>query len=110
MSNAKGTHTYAIIKAGSKQYRVAKGDVIDVDLVSAEEGSEVSFGDVIFLNDGKNMKVGSPSVEKAVVKGKVLGVVSGPKITSVKYKRSHHQYRKFGHRQKYSRVEITSIS
>jgi large subunit ribosomal protein L21 len=101
---------YAIIKSGAKQYRVKKGDVIDVDLLEGEAGQEVQFGEALLLNDGKETKVGSPTVGKSKVTGKIIGVVLGPKITSVKYKPSHNQRRKFGHRQKYLRVEITAIA
>lgn len=102
---------YAIIKTGGKQYRVEKGDIIDVELLEAEEGSEVVFTeDILFFFDGKHSSVGTPFVKKRQVKGKIVGYSSGPKITSVKYKPSHHEYRKFGHRQPYSQVEITELS
>lgn len=101
---------YAIIKSGSKQYRVQKGDFIDIDLQEAEEGQEIQFGEALVLNDGKKTKIGSPTVGKSSVTGKVIGVVPGPKISSIKYKPSHNQWRKFGHRQKYLRVEITAIA
>lgn len=102
---------YAIIKTGGKQYRIKKGDIIDVELIQGETGDEIEFSeDVLFFFDGKASKVGSPFIKGRTVKGKVLGRSSGPKITSVKYKPSHHQYRKFGHRQPYSQIEITEIS
>lgn len=100
---------YAIIKTGGKQYKVAPGDIIDVELLDANLGDQVQF-DVLFVNDGASQLVGAPLVEGASVKGELLDWVGGPKVTSVKYKRSHHQYRKFGHRQKYSRVKITEVS
>ncbi|MBA3957747.1 MAG: 50S ribosomal protein L21 [Parachlamydiaceae bacterium] len=100
---------YAIIKSGGKQYRVAQGDIIDVELLDAEEGAEIQFDNVLFFHNGKKASVGAPTVAKCIVKGKIVGYSSGPKITSVKYKPSHHQYRKFGHRQPYMRVEITAI-
>lgn len=101
---------YAIIKTGGKQYRVEKGDIIDVELLQAEEGDEIEFSeDVLFFFDGKASNVGTPFVKKRKVKGKIVGYSSGQKITSVKYKPSHHEYRKFGHRQPYARVEITEL-
>lgn len=109
MVKKQNSDKYAIIKTGGKQYRVAQDDVIDVELLDAKEGSHVEFADVLFVADGEKQKVGSPTVSGFLVKGEVLGNVSGPKIMSVKYKRSHHQYRKFGHRQRYSQVKITSI-
>lgn len=101
--------SYAIIKTGGKQYRVKEGDIIDVELLNAEAGSEVQFDEVLFASNDKGFKVGSPSVKGYLVKGKVLSEVAGPKITSIKYKPSHNQVRKFGHRQHYSRVQILGI-
>ena len=100
---------YAIIKTGGKQYPVAIGDVIDVELLEAEKGQEVQFNEVLFLHEGSSLKVGSPTVAGCVVKGLVLDMSKGPKIQSVKYKPSHNQYKTFGHRQKYLRIKITSI-
>lgn len=102
---------YAIIKTGGKQYRVAVGDIIDVELLHIEDGSPVEFKDVLFFNDGKASKVGLPNVAGCVVKGEIVSSqVAGPKVVSVKYKPSHNERRKFGHRQKYSRVKITAIA
>jgi large subunit ribosomal protein L21 len=100
---------YAIIKTGGKQYRVAEGDVIDVELLNTDQGSEVKFGEVLFAFDGSESKVGSPSIANFFVYGEVLGTVKGEKVTTVKYKRSHNQARKWGHRQHYTRVKITGI-
>lgn len=100
---------YAIIKTGGKQYKVAPGDVIDVELLDADFGAQVNF-EVLFVNNGTSQQVGAPLVEGATVTGEIVDCVGGPKVSSVKYKRSHHQYRKFGHRQKYSRVKITEVN
>lgn len=100
---------YAIIKTGGKQYRVAVGDIIDVELLGSQEGAKIAFEDVLFACDGSNTHVGSPSIPGFAVHGEVLGQVSGEKVTSLKYKRSHNQCRKWGHRQKYTRVKITGI-
>lgn len=99
---------YAIIKSGGKQLRVEEDDVVDVELLEGEEGSSVSF-DVLFIGDGSNRHVGKPTVSGYVVEGEILGESKGPKIESVKYKPSHNQWKKFGHRQKYSRVKIKKI-
>jgi large subunit ribosomal protein L21 len=101
---------YAIIKTGGKQYRVAKNQIIDVELLDAEAGSEVTFEDVFFLANGEDKQIGEPRVAKAVVKGKIIGLAKGPKIDSVKYKRRKRQRTHWGHRQKYTRVEITEIA
>lgn len=100
---------YAIIKTGGKQYPVKEGDVIDVELLEGELGSTVQFEDVLFLNDGSERQVGGPTVAGWVVNGELLEVVAGEKVTSVKYIPGNH-YKKFGHRQKYSRVKITGFT
>ncbi len=100
---------YAIIKTGGKQYRVAIGDIIDVELLHADAGANIEFGEVLFAHDGSKTHVGQPSISNFLVHGEVLGQVSGEKITSLKYKASHNQCRKWGHRQKYTRVKITAI-
>lgn len=101
--------SYAIIKTGGKQYRVAVGDIIDVELLNTDQGEKFEFGDVLFAFDGSEPKFGGPALSDFLVVGEVLGTVSGEKITSLKYKRSHNQCRKWGHRQKYTRVRITDI-
>lgn len=100
---------YAIIETGGKQYRVEKNDIIDVELLDAEKGQPIEFTNVLFLNDGKNIKVGSPYVVKSVVKGELLMDAKGPKVISFKYKQRKGVRRKVGHRQKYHRVKITEI-
>jgi large subunit ribosomal protein L21 len=100
---------YAIIKTGGKQYRVAVGDIIDVELLGSEAGAQIEFGDVMFANDGSKTQIGQPGIPNFFVYGEVLGQVNGEKITSLKYKASHNQCRKWGHRQKYTRVKITGI-
>jgi len=100
---------YAIIKSGGKQYKVKKGDVIDVELLNGEQDGRIEFGEVLFYSDGASQHVGSPLLEGITVAGELVGESKGPKVQSVKYKRSHHQYRKFGHRQRYSRIKITEV-
>ena len=105
---------YAIIETGGKQYRVEKNDVIDVERVESAldstKGQSVEFKNVLFFNDGKNAKVGSPYVAQAVVKGEFLGDSKGPKVISFKYKQRKGVRRKVGHRQKYHRIKITEIT
>ena len=101
---------YAIIKTGGKQYRVAIGDIIDVELLeTSDAGAKVQFGEVLFTHDGSHTTIGQPSISNCFVHAEVVGQVSGEKITTLKYKRSHNQCRKWGHRQKYTRVKITGI-
>jgi large subunit ribosomal protein L21 len=98
---------YAIIETGGKQYRIQAGDVIEVELLKEEK--DVEFKNILVLSDGTNIKVGSPYVQEAVVKGEILEVSKGPKVIAYKYKRRKNYHRKKGHRQKYSKVKITEI-
>lgn len=98
---------YAIIETGGKQYRVSEGDLVDVELLEGAE-KEVRFDQVLFLNDGKDLKVGAPHL-KCVVHGELVEQVKGPKVIAFKYKRRENQRKKVGHRQKYCRVKITRI-
>jgi large subunit ribosomal protein L21 len=100
---------YAIIKTGGKQYRVAVGDVIDVELLDGEIGSQIDFKEVLFVHNGNDPLVGEPTVAGYTVSGELLDYVSGPKVTSMKYIPGNHRKR-IGHRQHYSRVKITQIA
>ncbi|MCB1107723.1 MAG: 50S ribosomal protein L21 [Chlamydiia bacterium] len=100
---------YAVIHTGGKQYRVEKGDVIEVELLDTQEGA-VEFNEVLLYSDGKKAHVGAPHVAKCLVKGEVIGQNKGPKVVSFKYKRRKNYRRKVGHRQKYSVVKITDIA
>lgn len=100
---------YAIIETGGKQYRVQKDDVIDIERLDSEVGKGVEFKNVLFLNNGKQSKVGTPYVAKSAVKGELMGDSKGDKVISFKYKQRKGVRRKVGHRQKYHRVKITEI-
>lgn len=99
----------AIIKSGSKQYNVKKGDIIDVELVESNDGDKVVFDTVLLLDDGKEIKVGAPKVEGATVEAEFLGEVKDKKLIVYKYKRRHNCRVKNGHRQKKTRVKVTEI-
>lgn len=102
---------YAIIKTGGKQYRVQKDDVIQIEKINFKEDDvkEVTFTDVLAVNKDGEMTVGMPIVENASVKGEILEVAKGPKITIFKYKAKKAYRRKKGHRQPFMKVKITSI-
>lgn len=100
---------YAIIESGGKQYRVEKGDVIDVELLSLADSGKVEFKHVLFLHNGKTAKIGAPHVPKSTVMAELVQEVKGPKVIAFKYKRRKQIRRKVGHRQRYSRVKITDI-
>lgn len=100
---------YAIIRTGSKQYRVQAGDVIDVELLGKESGP-IEFSEVLLSFKGNKTNVGSPLVKNALVRGEVVAEVRGPKTISYKYKKRKNYRRKTGHRQDYTRVRITEIA
>ena len=99
---------YAVIVSGGKQYRMTKGDVIYVEKLGQEADSTVSF-DVLMLGSDEDVKVGNPTVEGAKVEGKVVGDVKGEKIIIYKYKSKKNYHRRAGHRQQYTKVEITAV-
>ena len=99
---------YAIIATGGKQYRVSEGDVIYIEKIDAQVDSTVSFDVLLMGNDG-GVKIGTPVVEGVKVEGKVVGQIRGEKIVVYKYKSKKNYRRKQGHRQPYTKVEITKI-
>ncbi len=104
-----GVPMYAIIKTGGKQYRVTKGDIIDVELLDGKQNKNVTFGDVLFFHDGKTPNIGDPIISECSVVAELVEEVKGPKVIAFKYKRRKNYHRKVGHRQRYSRVKIIDI-
>lgn len=99
---------YAIVKTGGKQYRVAEGDVLNVEKLDAEVGAEVSL-DVLMLVDGENFSVGQPIVTDANVVAKIVEHGKGDKVIVFKYKPKKDYRKKQGHRQPYTKLEIVSV-
>ena len=100
---------YAIIEACGKQYKVAEGDVVFFEKLEAEEGKTITFDNVILVSDDKNIQVGNPYVKGIKVEGKVISHGKAKKILVFKYKAKKNYRRTQGHRQPYTKVEITSI-
>ena len=100
----------AIIVTGGKQYTVAEGDVIFVEKLGVEAEETVKFEQVLAILDGENTKIGAPVVEGAAVEAKVVKNGKGKKITVFKYKPKKNEKKKIGHRQPYTKVEITKIA
>ena len=99
---------YAVIASGGKQARVSEGEQVHVELLDAEQGSEVSLTPVLLV-DGDVVLATPAQLSGASVTGKVVGWAQGPKIDGFTYKKRTNQRRRYGHRQKYHVVEITSI-
>ena len=99
----------AIILTGGKQYIVAEGDVLFVEKLNAEAEATVKF-EVLAILDGENTKFGTPVVEGAAVEAKVVKNGKGKKIHVLRYKAKKGEKKKIGHRQPYTKVEITKIA
>ncbi len=100
---------YAIIESCGKQYKVAEGDVVFFEKLDAEEGKKVTFDNVILVSEEGKVQVGNPYVKGIKVEGKVISHGKGKKIIVFKMKPKKNYRRKQGHRQPYTKVEITSI-
>lgn len=101
---------YAIIETGGKQYKVENGDVVFIEKLDVEADSEITFDKVIALGADDGIKVGAPYVEGASVSAKVLKNGKGKKIVVATYKPKKNEKRKMGHRQPYTKVEISAIN
>ena len=99
----------AVIVTGGKQYTVSEGDVLYIEKLNAEEEATVTF-EVLAVLDGENSKIGAPVVEGAAVEAKVVKNGKAKKITVFRYKSKKNEKKKMGHRQPYTKVEITKIA
>ena len=100
---------YAVFRSGGKQYRAAKGDVLRLEKIEAEEGATVSFDDVLLVGEGADIKVGNPVLSGTSVSGKVLRQGKSKKVSVVKFKRRKNYLRQGSHRQFFTEIEITAI-
>ena len=99
---------YAVIESGSKQYRVAEGDVIEVETLPVEAGKEVELERVLMIANPDGVKVGTPTIEGAKVTATVQGHGRGKKVIVYKHKKNYHK--KQGHRQNFTRLHIDKIT
>ena len=100
---------YAIIESCGRQYKVAEGDVVFFEKLEAEEGKKVTFDNVVLVSDNGKVQVGNPYVKGVKVEGKVVSHGKHAKIIVFKMKAKKNERKKQGHRQPYTKVEITSI-
>ena len=101
--------TYAIVKTGGKQYKVAVGDLVKVEKIDGEVGSSVSLP-VALVVDGANLTTDAAALEKISVTGEVVDQVRGPKIRIHKFKNKTGYHKRQGHRQKLTVVKVTAIA
>ena len=99
---------YAVIASGGKQEKVTEGQQVSLELLAGETGTEVSLTPVLFV-DGDKVLAGADALAGVAVTGRIVGTTKGPKINGFTYKRRTNQRRRYGHRQNYTVVEITSI-
>ena len=100
---------YAVIETGGKQYRVAPGDVLEVERLEAEAGQSFTFDRVLFLENEGKFSVGAPTVAKASIVADVVEHIRGEKKVAFKMKRRKGYHRTVGHRQELTRIKISEI-
>ncbi len=101
---------HAVIRTGGKQYRVQVGDIFNVEKLEAEVGSEITFDEVLAVGDGDAIRIGAPVVDGATVKARIIKTDRLKKIIVFKFKKRKNYKRTRGHRQHFTRIEITDIA
>jgi large subunit ribosomal protein L21 len=99
---------YAVIATGGKQEKVSEGQRLDVELLGAADGAEVTFTPILLV-DGDEVRATPSELAGSTVSARVIGTTKGPKINGFTYKRRTNQRRRYGHRQQYTTIEITAI-
>ena len=102
--------SYAIIQTGGKQYRVSEGDVLSVEKLDVEAGTETTFNDILLVVNGDKINLGLPHVAGASVKAEVVEQYKDEKVIAFKFKRRKGYHRTVGHRRKLTKLKITKIS
>jgi large subunit ribosomal protein L21 len=100
---------YAVIRTGGKQYKVEAGEQLEVERLGVDDGSEVDLAPVLLV-DGETVLATPSQLEGAVVTARVVGAAKGPKINGFQYKPKSNNRRRYGHRQKFSVIEIVGIT
>jgi large subunit ribosomal protein L21 len=100
---------YAVIRTGGKQYRVSEGDVVKIEKLAGEVGETITVGDVLFIGDNGDVKIGSPLVPNAKVVGEIVSQAKAKKVLVFKKKRRKSYSRQRGHRQNQTLLKITGI-
>lgn len=100
---------FAIVKTGGKQYKAAKDDILIIEKLEGEAGTSVEFSEVVLLNTAKAVKVGSPFIKGAKVRGEIVRQDKGPKINAFNYKPKKNERKRWGHRQPRTHVRILEV-
>jgi large subunit ribosomal protein L21 len=101
---------YAVFATGGKQYRAVTGDILKIEKLNAEKGATVELDQVLMVGEGEDVKVGSPYLKGGKVTATVVEHGRGEKIRILKFKRRKHHMKRMGHRQDFTRIEITGIA
>lgn len=101
---------YAVIHTGGKQYRVAEGDVIEVEKLDFEAGAEAKFDEILLVSNDAGVSIGAPHVPGAAVTAEVVEQAKADKVIAFKFKRRKGYHRTVGHRRKITRLKIKSIT
>ncbi len=102
-------NSWAIIRSGGKQYKVAEGETLSVEKLEKKDGESVNFNEVLLINVAGSLKIGKPLIEKAQVKAKVVNTFRDKKVRVVKYKSKSRYTRTTGHRQSKTKILIEKI-
>lgn len=100
---------YAVIKTGGKQYRVAEGDVVNIEKLAGEPGAKIELSEVLAVGEGEGIKIGTPTVEGARVVAEILKQDKGKKVIIYKKKRRKGYDKRQGHRQLFTSIKIQEI-
>jgi large subunit ribosomal protein L21 len=101
---------YAVVRTGGKQYRVSTGEKLRIEKLAVDVGSELVLDEVLLVGEGQALQVGTPIVQGASVKAKVLAHGLGDKVMIFKMRRRKNSRRLRGHRQAYTEIEVTGIA
>ncbi len=100
---------YAVVNSGGKQYRVKEGDILKVEKIDGDVGTEVSFDNVLMFADGENVMIGQPELDQVAVRGQIIEQGKSKKIIVFKMRRRKRYRKTQGHRQSFTAVKIESI-
>tara|TARA_B100001029_G_scaffold41710_1_gene32475 strand:+ start:833 stop:1273 length:441 start_codon:yes stop_codon:yes gene_type:complete len=101
--------SFAIIETGGKQYKVSPSEILKVEKLNISKGKKVEFKKVLLIKDDKNVEVGSPIIDGAIVEGLLLDNIKDKKIIVFKKRRRQNSRKRYGHRQPLSKIQITKI-
>ena len=101
---------YAVFATGGKQYRAVTGDILKIEKLNAEKGATVELDQVLMVGEGEDVKVGTPYLKGGKVTATIVEHGRGDKIKILKFKRRKHHMKTMGHRQDFTRIEITGIA